>query len=78
MKFRRNTALAAMVALLSGCGGDGGGGASGGSVPVATAPTPAPTTTTAGTCSLRDRQDWAAAQLREWYLFPESDDEVQA
>jgi C-terminal processing protease CtpA/Prc len=74
MKFRRNTALAAIIALLAGCGGDGGGsgGASGGAVPVATAPTPTPTTTTAGTCSLRDRQDWAAAQLREWYLFPET------
>lgn len=23
-------------------------------------------------CSLRDRQDWAAAQIREWYLFPET------
>jgi C-terminal processing protease CtpA/Prc len=23
-------------------------------------------------CSLRERQDWAAAQLREWYLFPET------
>jgi hypothetical protein len=23
-------------------------------------------------CSLRERQDWAEAQLREWYLFPET------
>ncbi|MES2988285.1 MAG: S41 family peptidase [Pseudomonadota bacterium] len=23
-------------------------------------------------CSVRDRQDWAATQLREWYLFPET------
>ena len=69
MMFRRTTALAATIALLSGCGGDGGG------APTAAAPsgnTPTPTSTTAGTCSLRDRQDWAAAQLREWYLFPET------
>jgi C-terminal processing protease CtpA/Prc len=33
-------------------------------------PTPTPTQTTAG-CSLRERQDWVAAQMREWYLFPE-------
>jgi C-terminal processing protease CtpA/Prc len=27
---------------------------------------------TAAQCSVRDRQDWAAAQLREWYLFPDT------
>ena len=63
-----------MTAMLAGCGGGGGGGggsptASGGGTPVASTPTPSPTT--AG-CSLRERQDWAAAQLREWYLFPET------
>ncbi len=69
MKFRRNTALASILALLAGCGGDGAGG-SAPITPIATAPTPTPTT--AAVCSLRDRQDWAAAQLREWYLFPET------
>lgn len=49
---------------LSGCGG---GGNSSGSVVV---PTPTPTPT-AG-CSLRERQDWVLANMREWYLFPET------
>jgi carboxyl-terminal processing protease len=54
---------------LASCGGDGGtttggtggigGGSSGGG------------TTTAG-CSLVERQNWAFAQLNEWYLFPET------
>lgn len=61
--------------MLSACGGGGGsgsvvgGGSSGGVSPTPSA-TPTPTTT-AG-CSLRERQDWALAQLREWYLFPET------
>jgi C-terminal processing protease CtpA/Prc len=60
--------------MLAGCGGGGGGGSSGGatgSVPTPT-PTTSPTLTTTAGCSLRERQDWAAAQLREWYLFPET------
>ncbi len=51
---------------LASCGGDSGGttgttggGSSGGG------------TTTAG-CSLVERQNWAFAQLNEWYLFPET------
>ena len=77
MRVRIGAALG-VLAMLSACGGGGSGG--GGSVtgggptpaPVPSAtPTPTPTTTTAG-CSLRERQDWALAQLREWYLFPET------
>src|SRR4051812_32642179 len=64
MKRRRFGALLGLVALLSGCGGGGGG-----SGQTATQTTPASSGTT---CSLRDRQDWALAQLREWYLFPET------
>ncbi len=51
--------------ILSSCGegggttATGGGGSSGGG------------TTTAG-CSLVERQNWAFAQLNEWYLFPET------
>ena len=60
------TTLVALTALLSAC--SGGGTTSSG----ATASSPTPTPTTASTCSLRDRQDWAAAQLREWYLFPDT------
>ena len=63
----RFAAMLATIALLSACGGGDGDGsgvlASGGTAGGGG-------TTTAG-CSLRERQDWAAAQLREWYLFPE-------
>jgi len=67
MRSRRFGALAALAAMLAGCGGGGSGGtadtiASGGT------PTPSPT---AG-CSLRDRQNWALAEMREWYLFPDT------
>jgi carboxyl-terminal processing protease len=65
----------ALAAMLAGCGGGGGGG--GGSVvtpPTSVAPTPSPTPTPVAStgCSLRERQTWAAAQLNEWYLFPET------
>ncbi|WP_242184526.1 S41 family peptidase [Sphingomonas sp. CARO-RG-8B-R24-01] len=56
-----------LAALLSACSGGGGGSTTSATV----TPTPTPAATTAG-CSLRDRQDWAAAQLREWYLFPDT------
>jgi C-terminal processing protease CtpA/Prc len=80
---RRQWPAVAMLALLiAGCGGGSAGstgGATGGTTaggtgttPGAT-PTPTPTPTpTASACSLRSRQDWAAAQLNEWYLFPET------
>ncbi len=60
-------ALATLSLLLSACGGGGTIGA-----PATGAVTPTPTPSTGGTCSLRSRQDWAAAQLREFYLFPET------
>lgn len=72
MKAGRFSALLTSVAVLASCGGGGGGGTSGGST--SAAPTPAPTaapTTVAG-CSLRERQNWAFAQLNEWYLFPDT------
>ena len=68
---QRIGALLGLAALLSACGGGGGGGGSGapaGGSGSAGGSTPPPV----AACSLRDRQDWAAAQLREWYLFPES------
>ncbi|MFD1787461.1 S41 family peptidase [Sphingomonas floccifaciens] len=72
MKFRRIGAAASILAMLSACGG---GGSSTGSIstPTSSAGTssPTPTSSTNG-CSLRERQDWAAAQLREWYLFYET------
>jgi hypothetical protein len=48
---------------------------SGGSAPApppVTGPGTGTPTPTPSICSLRSRQDWAAAQLREWYLFPET------
>ena len=72
---RRFSASLALLALLSGCGG-GGGNDGGGVIVVPPAPTPSPTPTpppTSGNgCSLLERQNWAAAQLNEWYLFPET------
>lgn len=70
--------MVALAAMLAGCGGSDGG--SGGGSSIGTTPAPAPTPTPSATptptaaagCTLRERQDWAAAQLREWYLFPET------
>lgn len=68
---RKLFASVAIVALLAGCGGGGNGGGGGNAIVVVPPPpTAAPPATPAG-CSLRERQDWAAAQLQEWYLFPE-------
>lgn len=73
-KRRSVTHCLALAALLSACSGGGSGGGGSTSSPTAStpAPTPTPTPTTVAGCSLRDRQDWAAAQLREWYLFPDT------
>ena len=67
-KHRKFSASVALLALLSACGG--GGGRTGDGTVVTPPPTSSPPATPAG-CSLRERQDWAAAQLREFYLFPE-------
>lgn len=71
--------LIGMIAMLSGCGGGGSSGSSAAVTPTPTptptpapASTPTPTPTASTTCSLRSRQQWAAAQLREWYLFPDT------
>lgn len=69
MKFKRSATLLAFVGVVSACGGGGGGG--GGSGPIGSTPTPTPPPSGA-TCSLADRQTWAASELREWYLFPET------
>lgn len=73
MKFKRFGTVLSLVAMLSACGGGGGGGTPtpppGG--PIGTLP-PMNPPPPSSTCSLRDRQEWAFAQLREWYLFPET------
>lgn len=60
-------ATLAIAALLAAC--SDGSPAPPGSGPGSVIPAPTPTPSV---CSLRSRQDWAAAQLREWYLFPET------
>jgi len=74
--MRRNWgAVIGLAAMLASCGGGGSGGTgastAGAPTPSAT-PTPTPTPTASAGCSLRERQDVVAAQLREWYLFPET------
>ena len=68
MKSHKLGAVVAICAMLSACGGGGAG-----SAPTAGTNTGASTTPPVNTtCSLRSRQDWAADQLNEWYLFPET------
>lgn len=60
-------AVQSLALLLSGCGGGGTTASAPGS---GATPTPTPSGNTA--CTLRARQDWALAQMQEWYLFPET------
>ncbi|WP_200909827.1 MULTISPECIES: S41 family peptidase [unclassified Sphingomonas] len=76
MRGRFGAALG-VLAMLSACGGGGSGAGTvgsggGGSTGGTGTPTASPTPTATTGCSLRERQDWALAQLREWYLFPET------
>ncbi len=64
MKAGRFGAILGLLAMLSACGGGGTGGSASSST--------TPPTTAGNTCSLADREAWALAQLREWYLFPET------
>src|SRR5690606_18672872 len=66
LRGKRLAMATGCAAMLASCGGGGG---SSSAPPTAVTPTPTPTPTTS-TCSLRARQDWALAQLQEWYLFP--------
>ena len=59
-----------LSAFLTACGGGGGGGGFSGSTPPGAGNGGTPPST--ATCALRSRQQWALAQLREWYLFPET------
>lgn len=69
MRHRQFPVLLALVATLAGCGG--GDTSSGGGSTSAT-PTPTSTATTAAAgCSVREREDWVLAQMKEWYLFPD-------
>ncbi|MFC4293102.1 S41 family peptidase [Sphingorhabdus arenilitoris] len=62
--------MIAAAGTVAACGG-GGTPPPPVSVPATATVTP-PTPPVSSACSLRSRQDWAAAQIREWYLFPET------
>ena len=68
-------ALLGIVTILSSCGGSGttSGGNTSSAPPPTTAPTPPPPPPPTGTagCSLTERQNWAAEQLDQYYLFPD-------
>ena len=66
-------AMTSASLVLTACGGGGGSTPTPTPGPIATpGPTPSPTPAPTATCSLRARQDWVLAQMREWYLFPET------
>ncbi|HEX8240105.1 MAG TPA: S41 family peptidase [Allosphingosinicella sp.] len=71
-RWRFGTSLA-LLAMLSSCGGggSGAGGGGGGSPPTGSVPAPPPPPSSSA-CSLSARQNWVLAQMREWYLFPET------
>ncbi|MFL6856741.1 MAG: S41 family peptidase [Allosphingosinicella sp.] len=71
-KVSRLVSALATMSLLAGCGGGGSGGAVGGGTLTGTTGGGTSGGATGTSCSLRDRQDWALAQLKEWYLFPET------
>lgn len=67
--LRNGVSVAVLASLLAGCGGGSSG--SGTVVQPGTGTGATPTPTSSG-CSLRSRQDWVLATMREWYLFPET------
>ena len=69
MRRKNLGAALGILALVAGCGG--GGGSSPPPPPTGGTPNPNPPVTGNG-CSVGERQNWAAAQLNEWYLFPET------
>jgi carboxyl-terminal processing protease len=68
---QRISAVLAMAALLSSCGGGGGGGSTSDGSGSIGGGTGSGGITAAG-CSLAERENWALAQMQEWYLFPET------
>jgi C-terminal processing protease CtpA/Prc len=72
--LRGATALVATLSLIacSGGGGGSGGGSSTGSAGPGAGSGPPSQPPAATDCTLRARQTWAAQQLGEWYLFPET------
>lgn len=75
IKRNRTIVALALVSLLSACGGGGSSSSIGGpigGVPPSPTPSPSPTPTPVATaCSVAARQDWVAAQINEWHLYPD-------
>jgi C-terminal processing protease CtpA/Prc len=68
LRYGRLALALGCFAMVASCGGGGGGGSTFAPTPTPSpSPTPAPTT---AACSLSAREDWALAQLNDWYLFP--------
>jgi len=72
MKQHRLVSALALAALLSGCGGGSDGGSSPPPSPAPPIGAPPPPPPPPLACSVKDRQNWVAAQMSEWYLFPET------
>lgn len=69
-----NSIILILAAGVSACGG-GGSGSGTGTVtvpPTSSTPPPPPPPPPSTTCSLVNRQNFAASVLNEWYLFPET------
>lgn len=79
-RFGRAMSTIAALSMLAACGGSGTTAGSGIAVVAGSGSTstPAPADANGNAnieiagCSLRERQDWAFAQLKEWYLFPDT------
>ncbi|WP_294234141.1 S41 family peptidase [uncultured Sphingomonas sp.] len=69
IRFGRLGTILALSATLAGCGGGDGGSITSGSTGGGGS---SPSGTTTSACSLRSRQNWVAAQMNEWYLFPDT------
>lgn len=67
MRISKFALTLALATTITACGG---GGSSGGTTGATPTPSPNPTPTPVAQCSLEARQDWALAQMQEWYLFP--------
>lgn len=65
---RSGVSAIVLAALLAGCGGGSSNSGSGTVAQPGGGTSPTPTSA----CSLRARQDWVLATMREWYLFPET------
>ena len=74
--MKRNSLKNIILVLAAGVTACGGGGSSSGGGTVTVPPTsttpPPPPPPTSTSCSLTNRQNFAASVLNEWYLFPET------